>query len=247
MIHQSRAIILRTIDFQETSRIVAAYTREFGKVSLMAKGAKSSKSKYMGKLDPGMLVDLVYHNKAGRSIQTLSEISLLQAFSTQSYHPDRLTARLAFTDLLNRIIEEGMQHSDLYDKCEQVILWLNETHQEVITMFPYVMIRLAQWLGFGIRLDDQIHPSHTIIFLDPDTGSLTDQPGHRGLQLSLPMFSYIKHTIESNRKAILDTQLSMYELRQLTYVMDRYLSFHIDGLKPRSVNILFESFEDLSV
>jgi DNA repair protein RecO (recombination protein O) len=247
MIHQSRAIILRTTDFQESSRIVAVYTREFGKVSLMAKGAKSAKSKYLGKLDPGMLVELVYHNKDGRSIQILSEITLLKAFSSLSYQPDRLSARLAFTDLLNRIIEEGVQQSDLFDKCEQVILWLNETPQEVISLFPYVMIRLAEWLGFGIRQDLAEATSQSTFFLDPDSGSLTSQPGHRAMQLSASMFSYIKLTIDNDRKGILDMQLSTVDLRQLVYLMDRYLSYHIDGLKPRSVDILFESFEGLQV
>lgn len=247
MIHQTRAIILRTTDFQETSRIVAVYSREFGKVSLMAKGAKSAKSKYLGKLDPGMLVDIVYHAKAGRSIQILSEISLIQPFHSLSYQPDRLSTRIAFTDLLNRIIEEGEQHTDLYDKCEQVLIWLNETQQDVISMFPYVMIRLAEWLGFGIRLDLAETTSQDMFFLDPDTGSLSCQPGHRAMQLSASMFSYMKHTIDMNRKEVLDMHLSNIELRQLVYIMDRYLSYHIDGLKPRSVDILFESFEGLRV
>ncbi len=247
MIHQSRAIVLRTTDFQETSRIVAAYTRDFGKVSLMAKGAKSAKSKYLGKLDPGMLVDLVYHNKDGRSIQILSEISLIKPFSTQAYQPDRLSARLAFTDLLNRIIQEGEEHADLYDKCEQVLLWLNETQQEIIPLFPYVMIRLADWLGFGIRLDGDIEASAAALFLDPEAGSITQKPGHRAMQLSIPMCSYITCTIESRRKDLLEINLSAIEIRQLTYIMDRYLSYHIDGLKPRSVDLLFESFEGLMV
>ena len=67
------------------------------------------------------------------------------------------------------------------------------------------------------------------------------------MQLSIPMCSYITCTIESRRKDLLEINLSAIEIRQLTYIMDRYLSYHIDGLKPRSVDLLFESFEGLMV
>jgi len=48
---KTEAIIIRQVDFSETSRVVTFYTREFGKVPLLAKGAKRLKGPFESGLD----------------------------------------------------------------------------------------------------------------------------------------------------------------------------------------------------
>ena len=48
----TEAIVLRTIDYSETSRIVTLFTRELGKTGIMAKGARAAKSRFGSTLQP---------------------------------------------------------------------------------------------------------------------------------------------------------------------------------------------------
>lgn len=48
MIIKTEGIVIRTLDYGEGSKIITLYTRDYGKVALMVKGAKKSKSRFHG-------------------------------------------------------------------------------------------------------------------------------------------------------------------------------------------------------
>ena len=50
-IEHSEAIVIRTIDFSETSLILTLFSREFGKVRGIAKGARQLKNSFDSALD----------------------------------------------------------------------------------------------------------------------------------------------------------------------------------------------------
>ncbi len=45
MLQKCEGIVLRTTDYGETNKIVTLYTREWGKIGVMARGAKKPKSR----------------------------------------------------------------------------------------------------------------------------------------------------------------------------------------------------------
>ena len=66
MTHKSKAVILRTVKYGETSLIVTMFTELFGIQSYMVKGVRSGSKSAAGKISffqPAALLDLeVYHN-----------------------------------------------------------------------------------------------------------------------------------------------------------------------------------------
>ena len=46
---KSRAIVLRLVEFSETSLVVTLYTRDFGKIGALAKGARRPKERVRGR------------------------------------------------------------------------------------------------------------------------------------------------------------------------------------------------------
>ena len=74
---KSHAVILRSIKYGESSRILTAYSKERGILEFVAKGVRSRKSKLAGVLEPLNSVEVVYYDKPNRDLQTLSQASLL--------------------------------------------------------------------------------------------------------------------------------------------------------------------------
>ena len=60
-IKKAEAIILHSRKQGETSKILTLYTREFGKMSAMAKGSRGTRSKYLGALETFNHVSLVFY------------------------------------------------------------------------------------------------------------------------------------------------------------------------------------------
>ena len=54
----THAVVLNSVDYAESDRILTFFTREHGKLSGIAKGARRSKKRFVGKLDPGVRVKI---------------------------------------------------------------------------------------------------------------------------------------------------------------------------------------------
>src|SRR6056300_47429 len=70
------AIILKTMNYSESSKIVYAYTKEFGKQTLMAKGTRRAKSKFGSSLELCSIVELKYFKKSNKELYNLTNADL---------------------------------------------------------------------------------------------------------------------------------------------------------------------------
>ena len=78
---RSEAVVIRAVDFSETSRIVTFLCPERGKMACMAQGVRRPKSPLAGLLDTFNRLEIVYYWKDGRGVQKLGEATLLDGFS----------------------------------------------------------------------------------------------------------------------------------------------------------------------
>ena len=65
---KATALVLRTTDFRETSRVVILWTREFGKVHALAKGGRRLRSQFEFALDLLNLCDIVLIRKTSEGL-----------------------------------------------------------------------------------------------------------------------------------------------------------------------------------
>ena len=70
------AIVVRTIEFSETSLVVTLFTEDFGKVSAIAKGARRPKGPFDGALDLLTICRVVFRPKSSESLDLLTEAKL---------------------------------------------------------------------------------------------------------------------------------------------------------------------------
>jgi DNA repair protein RecO (recombination protein O) len=73
MLVTTDAIVLRSRKQGDTSKICALYTKEYGLVDVIAKGAREMKSKFAGSLELFMHVTAVFYKKQGKELYLLSK------------------------------------------------------------------------------------------------------------------------------------------------------------------------------
>ncbi len=78
---RTEAVLLRSVDYSNTSRILTFLSPDRGRLACIASGARRAKSSFGPLLDTFNRLELVYYWKDGRSVQKLTEASLLDTYS----------------------------------------------------------------------------------------------------------------------------------------------------------------------
>jgi len=120
------AIVLRTIDFSETSSIVTLLTRDFGKISGLAKGARRPKGPFESALDLLALCRIVFLHRSSDSLDLVTEAKLERRFRVASRDLSCLYAGYYIAELLVGMTEENDPHPELFDVAEITLSRLND-------------------------------------------------------------------------------------------------------------------------
>jgi DNA repair protein RecO (recombination protein O) len=107
-------LILRVTDFSETSRIVVLFTREFGKISAVAKGGRRLKGPFESALDLLANCRIVFLRKSSSGLDLLTEAQLIARFRPQDKDLSCLYAGYYVAELLLSLTEDYDPHPQLY-------------------------------------------------------------------------------------------------------------------------------------
>jgi DNA repair protein RecO (recombination protein O) len=80
----SEAVVLRSYPLRESDLIAVLYTRHFGRVSGVARGARRSKSRFAGKLEPLSWSEVVFFAKKTTDLVTIDSAELIDSFSQRT-------------------------------------------------------------------------------------------------------------------------------------------------------------------
>lgn len=151
MILRTDAVVLRTMRYGETSRIVTLFTRDRGKMGVLARGARAAKSRFGSAVQPLACIEAVLSTKDTRTLQTLREASHLRRFPRLAADLDRLTAALRMVELVNALTQDEEAAPALFDLLVATLGGLDvpETHPANALLF--FELRLAGLLGFQPR------------------------------------------------------------------------------------------------
>jgi DNA repair protein RecO (recombination protein O) len=109
------ALVLRTVDVFETSSVATLFTRELGKVSVLAKGARRLKSPLQGGLDLLGVSDIVVLTKAGEALELLAEAAPVERFPSLRRDLAALYAGYYIAELLSDLTDSHDPHPKLFD------------------------------------------------------------------------------------------------------------------------------------
>jgi DNA repair protein RecO (recombination protein O) len=113
---KAQALVLRTTDWSESSRIATLWTREFGKVRVLAKGGRRLKSNFENALDLLTLCRIVFLRKSSSSLDLLTEAQVLERFPHLRSDLPALYAAYYIAELLSDWTEDYDPHPLLFDE-----------------------------------------------------------------------------------------------------------------------------------
>jgi len=140
---KTEAIVVRQTDFSETSRIVTLFTRDWGQISVIAKGARRLKGPFEAALDLLTVCRIVFIRKSSSGLDILTEAQLLKRFKPSDHNLDSLYGGYYVAELLSSLTAEYDPHPILYDEAVRTLDNLShEAHpQKSVLKFELVVLR----------------------------------------------------------------------------------------------------------
>lgn len=112
---KARGIVIKEVLVGESNKIVTLLLKEFGKVSVSARGARKSKSKFLAGTSLFSYSDFIIYT--GNKYYTLSQIDQIESFYTLCQDIESYAYGTYFLDLIDKTILENM-------KCNEILLLL---------------------------------------------------------------------------------------------------------------------------
>src|SRR5208337_3765335 len=119
------AIVLRTVEFSETSLVCTLFTREFGKIGALAKGGRRLKGPFESALDLLALSGIVFLHKSSDALDLLTEAKLLRRFRPAGRDLAGLYAGYYVAELLDGLTDEDDPHPELFDLADRTLAALS--------------------------------------------------------------------------------------------------------------------------
>jgi DNA repair protein RecO (recombination protein O) len=225
--------VLRRINIGETDRVVTLYTREKGKLSGVAKGARKALSKLSGATE--LFTYGRYFLGAGRDLDVLTQAEIKESFPGLRRDLKRIAHATYMVEMINALVEEREPNYDLFDTLLSA-LYLIEAEIDPEIVARYFELQTMSILGYRPELDRCIRcaaePNDEELAFSPSLGGrvcggcgpLPDDT----IYLSPEAADALKTLLASEPTALRDMRLSD-EVKEVLYqAMRWYVRYRLD-------------------
>ena len=244
MIVSTDAIVLRSMKYGETSKIVTLYSKKFGKIKVIAKGARSAKSKFGASLEPMMHSSVIFYKKEQRDLHVLSKCELSTPFLKFDGNGDRLAVGLALVELVNLVMHDEEENLPMFALLVEALEAVDRASQNLLNIFFAFELRLLEIFGYGLNLHDCMRCGRSVVeneevngvFLLLASGSVICSDCHSslnagGIKASEGIVRSLFQMQSLPLGSIGDLRLASPKKDEILALLQTYLQYHIAGVR----------------
>ena len=232
MTHKTKGIVLRSINYGETSVITSVYTELFGLQSYIVKGVRQSTKKTQSKqifFQPGAILEMeVYHNEL-KNLQFIKEYKWNYLYKKVLFDVIRKAIAQFMIELFQHSIKQPEANPELFYLLEGSLLEADKGADAVTANLPlYFILHLATESGFEL----QGNYSKQTPVLDLREGAYASaEPVHPDF-----ISGFMAETVSKIQRIQLYNELENIKLnrqmrRQILDALLQYISLHITDFK----------------
>jgi DNA repair protein RecO (recombination protein O) len=152
--HSSAAIVLRTRSFGESDKIVSFLTRDFGKISGIAKGALKSKRRFVASLEPFTHVRLAFRTRRHQELCFIESADIVRAARRLAFDLDRYAYSTYVVELVDSMIEGQEAEAAIFELVERMLERVDsDLDPPVAEWLRAFEVKLLTLTGFEPRID----------------------------------------------------------------------------------------------
>ena len=236
----SRALVIKSVKYGETSLIVSCYLEDIGFKSFLVKGLYSTKKSRFSKAHffPLNIISLNYSYNENKNLGYIKEVKSEFLFDSIYTDVQKSSVIVFLSEILNNVFKEELQkNQDLFNFLLNSLLWYDKTKNCNIYHIKF-LVELTKFIGFYPNIKNK-----NDIYFCLESGTSTNvKPINEFIKgEDLRLFNNLLgmkfedlNTMRISRKS---------RARILNKIID-YYSLHLQMFKtPKSINVFTEVFK----
>ncbi|HMN11932.1 MAG TPA: DNA repair protein RecO [Bellilinea sp.] len=227
------AVVLRHQDWGEADRLLTVYSREAGKLRVIAKGARKLISRKAGHIQPFSRVQMVLSK--GRDLWILTQVETLDGYSSLRADLEKIGQASYAVELLDKFTYEDSATSGLFTLLTDTMSRLNKEPDPFIAL-RYFEVHLLEALGFKpelkncvrcdaeIQAQDQYFSSLYGGVLCPNCGPLEAE----SRRVTLDALRFLRHFQRSSYADSLRAKINENTRLELENLLQQLLTYHLE-------------------
>ncbi len=234
---RTQGIVLRARDLGEHDRLITLYTRELGRLTAVARGARRLRSRFGGALELFTWGEAVGFEREGRELVQLDHFDILRSFRRLRDDLERLGQGARMVEALARLTGERDPHPACFALLLRALRAL-ETGAAARVQLAFTL-RLLDLLGHRPRLDRCVRCVRALgtatITFDPDRGGVVcgscraPVPGSSAGATSPRVLAVLRGLQDAPWDARLRARIMPTVEREAAGLLDAYLVVLIGG------------------
>jgi len=144
--YRTEAIILRKTDYSNTSTVFNVFTRDMGRLGLIAKGIKRGGAAYESEPDLFTINDVVLSHRAGANLGTLAESAVIDDMRGIGKKVERFWAACYVAELLLDLTPESQPLPEIYELAATTLRAVAKAEKVALMVFNFE-VALLRLLG----------------------------------------------------------------------------------------------------
>ena len=147
--YKTQGVVLKQTPIGEADRVLSIFTRDLGKVRVVARGVRKPRSKLAGHLEP--LSHVAISVSRGRSLDPIKEAETVRSFRGVRENLQLVSEAVYLAELVESFSAEDQSSPVVYRLLLDALDWL-ETNGDSRGLMRYFEVRLLGESGFGPEL-----------------------------------------------------------------------------------------------
>lgn len=242
MLQKTKALVMRSVRYGETSLVVTAFTEVYGLQSYMVSGVRKESARTSMKashFQPAVILELVAYHREGHGLQRIKESQRAVIYRNIDSDIRKHSVVFFMMELLQKCLRQPEAHPELFHFMEDALLALDDASPRVSANFPvFFVLHLSHFFGF--RISDTSDGFNGLLDLQEGL-FVQDVPSHphwTGRETSLVISQFLKAQHPTDLEEIL---LNREGRRQVLASCLLYYNLHLpDFGTMRSLPVLQE-------
>ena len=232
--YQADAIVLRRLDYGDADRILTLLTREEGKLSAIAKGARRPRTRSGANLDLFTRSRLLLAR--GRNLDVVAQAERRADSRHIAGNLERTAYASLVAEIVDKVLEERHPVDDIFDLVAETLANLNRTQRSARADVAWFLMRMLDILGYQPQLESCPSCGASLPeargWFSPLLGGVLCAPcaerQQAGSSVSVNGLKVLRLMAAGQAELYERVRLSSELLREVEQVLEAQLEYHLD-------------------